>query len=75
MTKTNGTIRTKFGTFDVTDNNNGGTIISLAGTKIAEFGKVSWWNVDSLENAIEQNIEIINERIKQRNSGKSVKIS
>ena len=57
------TITTKYGTFNVTDNGKNGVIISIGNVKIAEFPNVSWWNWDSLENAIEQNIDLIEKRI------------
>lgn len=60
------TITTKCGTFNVTDNGKNGTIISIGNVRIAEFPKVSWWNWDSLENAIEQNIDLIEKRIEER---------
>lgn len=69
------TITTKYGTFNVADNGKGGAIISVGNVKIAEFPKVSWWNWDSLENAIEQNIEEINKRIEERVNNKSVTIT
>ena len=69
-------INTKLGTFNVSDNGKNGAIISIAGIKIAEFPKVSWWNVDSLENAIEQNAEVITQRIAERvNNTKAVEIT
>ena len=69
------TITTKYGTFNVTDNGKNGTIISVKNVKIAEFSNVSWWNWDSLENAIEQNIEIIEKRIEECFNKKNVTIT
>lgn len=60
------TITTKYGTFNVTDNGKNGAIICIGNVKIAEFPKVSWWDLDSLEKAIEENIDLIEKRIEER---------
>lgn len=60
------TITTKYGTFNVTDNGKNGTIICIGNVKIAEFPKVSWWDFDSLEKAIGENIDLIEKRIEER---------
>ena len=60
------TITTKYGTFNVTDNGKDGAVISIGNVKIAEFTNVSWWDWDSLENAIEENIDLIEKRIEER---------
>jgi hypothetical protein len=60
------TIATKYGTFNVTDNGKNGTIICIGNVKIAEFTKVSWWDWDSLEKAIGENIGLIEKRIEER---------
>jgi hypothetical protein len=72
------TITTKYGTFNVTDNGKNGTIICIGDVKIAdlpntslyvkiaEFPKVSWWDWDSLEKAIGENIGLIEKRIEER---------
>lgn len=60
------TITTKYGTFNVTDNGNNGAIICIGNVKIAEFPTVSWWDFDSLEKAIEENIDLIEKRIEER---------
>ena len=59
------TITTKYGTFNVTDNGKNGTIICIGNVKIAEFPKVSWWDFDSLEKAIGENIDLIEKRIEE----------
>ena len=59
------TITTKYGTFNVTDNGKNGTIICIGNVKIAEFPKVSWWDLDSLEKTIEENIDLIEKRIEE----------
>jgi hypothetical protein len=71
------TIATKYGTFNVTDNGKNGTIICIGNVKIAdlpntslyvkiaEFPNVSWWDLDSLEKAIEENIDLIEKRIEE----------
>ena len=60
------TITTKYGTFNVLSNGNNGTIISIGNVKIAEFPKVSWWNLDGLNAAVEEQHEIIEQRIAER---------
>ena len=60
------TITTKYGTFNVTDNGKNGAIISIGNVEIAEFTKVSWWDFDSLEKAIGDNIDLIEKRIEER---------
>ena len=60
------TISTKVGTFEVSDNGNNGSVISIVGVKIAEFPSVSCWNKDSIENAIEQSEGLIKKRIRER---------
>jgi hypothetical protein len=60
------TITTKYGTFNVTDNGKNGTIICIGNVEIAEFTKVSWWDWDSLEKAIGENIGLIEKRIEER---------
>ena len=59
------TIVTKHGTFNVEDNGKNGAIISLGNIKIAEFPKVSWWNLDGLNAAVEKQHKIIEKRIKE----------
>ncbi len=59
-------IITKIGSFNIEDNGNNGTIITINETKIAEFPKISWWNKDNLINAIEKNEETIKDRIQKR---------
>lgn len=60
------TITTNYGTFNVIDNGKNGTIVSVGSIRIIEFPKVSWWNRDALEKAIEEHIELINKRIEER---------
>lgn len=72
------TITTKYGTFNVTDNGNNGAIICIGNVKIAdlpntslyvkiaEFPTVSWWDLDSLEKAIGENIDLIEKSIEER---------
>lgn len=62
---------TKHGVFQVCNNGSNGASIFVANVKVAEFPNVSWWNVDSLENAIEQNIDLIKKRIEERVYGKT----
>lgn len=59
------TITTKYGTFNVTDNGKNGAVICIGNVKIAEFTNVSWWDWDSLEKAIGQNIDLIEKRIEE----------
>lgn len=59
-------IDTKYGSFEIVDNGNGGTSLFIGKAKICEFPKVAWWNVDGLLTAIEQHHEVIEERIKER---------
>lgn len=66
-------INTKYGTFGVTDNGKGGTILSYNGHKICGFEKIAWWNKDAIENAIKANRKEIKERIlKVKSSGVKV---
>ena len=69
------TITTKYGTFNVTDNGKNGTIICIGNVKIAEFPTVSWWDFDSLEKAIGENIDLIERRIEERVNGTNVSIT
>ena len=69
------TITTKYGTFNVTDNGKNGTIICIGNVKIAEFPNVSWWDFDSLEKTIGENIELIEKRIEERVNGTNVIIT
>jgi hypothetical protein len=59
-------INTKYGSFEIVDNNNGGTSLFIGGAKICEFPKIAWWNVDGLLIAIEQHHEVIEKRVKER---------
>lgn len=59
-------INTKYGSFEIVDNNNGGTSLFMEGAKICEFPKIAWWNVDGLLTAIEQHHEVIEKRVKER---------
>lgn len=65
-------ITTKYGTFNVTDNGKNGAIISIGNVKIAEFPKVSWWDFDSLEKAIGENIDLIEKRIEEHMNTRKV---
>lgn len=47
-------ITTKYGVFEVTDNGSNGTILSVNGNKVFEFPKISWWDKDKLEKALEE---------------------
>ena len=69
------TIATKYGTFNVTDNGNNGSIVCIGDVKIAEFPNVSWWNADLLEKVIGQNINVIEKRIEERVNKTSVIIT
>ena len=69
------TITTKYGTFNVLDNGKNGTIISIGDVKIMEFSNVSWWDWDSLENAIESDHEEIEKRIKERINNCNINIT
>ena len=69
------TITTKYGTFNVLDNGKNGTIISVKNVKIAEFSNVSWWDWDSLENAIASDHEEIEKRIKERINNCNINIT
>lgn len=61
-------IQTKYGVFGVEDNGNGGAKLYVGNNKVMEFPKLNWWNSDSLNDAIELNIETIrNNEKKQRN--------
>ena len=69
------TITTRYGTFNVTDNGKYGVILSIGNVTIAKFPNISWWNWDLLENAIEQNIDIIEKRIEECFNKKNVTIT
>lgn len=60
------TINTKYGTFEVVDNGNGGTSLFIGKAKICEFPKISWWNVDGILTAVEQHHDVIVKRIVER---------
>ena len=60
------TINTKYWVFEVVDNGNGGVCLFIGKTKICEFPKVAWWNMDAIEKGIEQHHEMIEKRIKER---------
>ena len=47
-------ITTKYGVFEVTDNGSNGSILSVNGNKVYEFPKISWWDKDRLEKALEE---------------------
>lgn len=59
-------IQTKYGEFNVVDNGNGGTILCVGDVKICEFPKVSWWNLDGLNKAVEEHHKLIEQRIAER---------
>ena len=69
------TITTKYGTFNVSNNGKNGTIISIGDVKIMEFSNVSWWDRDSLENAIASDNEEIEKRIKERINNCNINIT
>lgn len=62
-------ISTSIANFDVKDNGNNGTTLFYGGKKVIEFAQVSWWNVDSILNAVECNKEKIQARLKEIVSG------
>lgn len=66
-------ITTKYGTFEIVDNGNGGTSLYIGEVKICEFPKVGWWNLDAIETAIEQHHEVISKRVEERS--KEVKVT
>ena len=47
-------IVTKYGFFEVTDNGNNGSILSVNGNKVCEFPTISWWDKDNIEKALEE---------------------
>lgn len=59
-------MNTKYGNFEVKDNNNGGAILSMNGVDIIQFPKTAWWNVDGLLKEVEKNGELIEKRLSQR---------
>jgi hypothetical protein len=59
-------ITTKYGTFEIVNNENGGTSLFIGKAKICEFPKVAWWNLDAIETAIEQHHEVIEKRVNER---------
>lgn len=59
-------INTKYGSFEIMDNGNGGTSLFIGKAKICEFPKVAWWNLDALHTAIEQHHEVIEKRVNER---------
>lgn len=59
-------INTKYGSFEIVDNGNGGTSLFVGKAKICEFPKVAWWNLDAILTAIEQHHEIIEKRVEER---------
>lgn len=59
-------INTKYGTFEVVDNGNGGTSLFIGKSKICEFPNIAWWNLDNLEAAVEQHHDVIEKRIAER---------
>lgn len=59
-------ITTKYGVFEVVKSENNGTSLYVDDTKICEFPKVDWWNLDAIEKAVEQHHEVIGKRIKER---------
>lgn len=69
------TITTKYGTFNVADNDKNGAIICIGNVKIAEFPTVSWWDLDSLEKVIGDHIDLIERRIEERVNGTNVSIT
>ena len=60
------TIFTKVGNFEVSNNGSKGSTIYKDGYKVAET-PIAWWNVDELVKAIEENGDLINERMAKRN--------
>lgn len=65
------TLSTKVGTFDVRDNENGGSILMMNGKKICEFPNVPWWDKDGLERGVADNSGLIKNRIEERLNGVS----
>ncbi len=59
-------INTKYGSFEVVDNGNGGASLYINDVKICEFPKVAWWNVDAIEKGLEEHKELIQKRIEER---------
>ena len=68
-------ITTKYGVFEVSDNGNGGANLYVGGVKVCEFPKVAWWNKDAIENGIEQHHELIEKRIKERDTDNGVNVT
>lgn len=60
------TIVTKFGEFEVNTNGANGCILTKGDIKIAEFPKVAWWDKDGIEKGLEDNAELIGQRIEER---------
>lgn len=60
------TIVTKFGEFNVETNGENGTCLFMEGAKIAEFPKVSWWDKDAIEKGLDDNAELVEQRIAER---------
>lgn len=58
-------IATSIGNFDVMNNGHNGTILYYGGKEVAEFNNVSWWNVDSILNAVENRKKEIQERMRK----------
>ena len=66
------TIVTKYGEFEVSTNNANGCILTKDDAKIAEFPKVAWWDKDGIEKGLDDNAELIEQRIKERVGKKNV---
>lgn len=59
-------IQTKYGEFNAVDNGNGGVSLFVGDKKIIEFPNIAWWNLSAIEDAIGENIELVNKRIDER---------
>lgn len=60
------TIVTRHGEFNVESNGANGVSLFMEGTKIAEFPKVNWWDKDGILKGLDDNAELIEQRITER---------
>lgn len=59
------TIATKYGTFNVTDNGNGGVALYLGEKKVFDHNEIAWWNTDAILTALDKNKEVVLKKISE----------
>ena len=59
-------IATKYGTFNVTDNGNGGVALYHGEKKVFDHNNIPWWNTDAILDVLDKNKEVIIKKVGER---------